>query len=75
MLHWDTVWPNLVLVSELFLAYCCSLVLYRLFFHPLRRFPGDKLAAICGWYWDLNASDPDHFGQLHQKYGMFSLSL
>ncbi len=50
--------------------------MYRLLFHPLHKFPGDKLAALTGWYreyYDL-VKDGDWVEQLqrlHHKYGEF----
>ena len=34
----------------LFLAYSIFLITYRLFFHPLRHFPGSKICAATLWY-------------------------
>jgi hypothetical protein len=34
----------------LFLAYSAVLITYRLFFHPLRHFPGSKICAATLWY-------------------------
>lgn len=34
----------------LFLAYSTVLITYRLFFHPLRHFPGSKICAATLWY-------------------------
>lgn len=60
------------------LGYGLWLVVYRLVFHPLARFPGPKLAAASYWY-DLyydwfagpefgkSASNIEH---LHDRYGM-----
>ena len=63
-------------------AFCIMLlhwvaqIIYRLFVHPLSRFPGPKLAAATGWYeayFDLLVKDGGQFmfeiKRLHQKYG------
>jgi hypothetical protein len=58
-----------VLLAGLVFFYLGSLILYRLFLHPLCKFPGEKLAAVSGWYWDYHASEADYFERLHRKYG------
>ncbi|RPB01360.1 cytochrome P450 [Choiromyces venosus 120613-1] len=55
-------------------AYLVLLVFYRLYLHPLRRFPGPSLAAATGWYagyWDLHMSGHmvKHLVDLHREYG------
>jgi hypothetical protein len=57
--------------------YALGLVFYRLFLHPLRNFPGPKLAAASYWYdfyYDvLDGPHPGrmmyHVEELHKTYG------
>lgn len=56
-------------------TYYVSLVLYRLFFHPLALFPGPKIAAISRWYeayYDvaLKGQYTRKIEDLHRSYGM-----
>ncbi|KAF2452465.1 putative benzoate 4-monooxygenase cytochrome P450 [Lineolata rhizophorae] len=57
-----------------FLAYVLCLYVYRLFFHPLARFPGPKLAALSNWYEFyhevvLQGKFTAHVKELHKQYG------
>lgn len=54
--------------------YFVTLALYRLYLHPLARFPGPKLAAITRLYegyYDLYQSGQYTFkiAELHRQYG------
>ena len=49
-------------------------LLKRLVFHPLARFPGPKLAAATWWYMTYyevfkDGAFVDHLEELHKKYG------
>lgn len=69
--------PLLGLLATTLCCYLVSLAIYRLYFHPLSKFPGPKITALTGWYAFYN--DVILKGQyyhkileMHQKYGMFS---
>ncbi|RAH83811.1 cytochrome P450 monooxygenase [Aspergillus japonicus CBS 114.51] len=54
------------------LVYGCALALYRLFLHPLSRYPGPRLAILTDWYVLYYAWRGDLHKQVqqwHAKYG------
>jgi hypothetical protein len=64
-------WP--MLVGAVF-AYYGTLTFYRLFLHPLARFPGPRLAAVSRWYegyYDvvLGGQYTPKIAKLHKIYG------
>lgn len=60
-----------------------ALVLYRLYLHPLARFPGPTLAAATGWYETyhqlFNGPQGGRFKfvieELHKKFGKTKMQL
>ncbi|KAJ5413640.1 hypothetical protein N7509_000267 [Penicillium cosmopolitanum] len=62
----EKTWLSLVIVV------ICSRFIWRLFFHPLSRFPGPKLAAISNLpyvKWSLNGELHTKIQKLHDRYG------
>lgn len=60
--------------AAVWLAYVVFGAIYRLFFHPLSRFPGPRLAALTRWYeFYYDVVKPGQFiwkiESLHEKYG------
>lgn len=69
-----TLLHSIGLGLALFLTYILLLAIYRLFLHPLRHFPGSKLAALTSWYEAYYDVYP-HVGQftlrvadMHKRY-------
>ncbi|KAI1085078.1 cytochrome P450 [Whalleya microplaca] len=54
------------------LAYWISVAVYRMYFHPLAKYPGPKLAAMTNWAFNYNYLKGDIVpwqDELHKKYG------
>ncbi|KAJ8123663.1 hypothetical protein ONZ43_g442 [Nemania bipapillata] len=65
---------TLVIASSYFGGLYSSLVLFRVFFHPLRNFPGPLGCKVSSAWFATYTRKQDAFRQLlklHQKYGQF----
>ncbi len=60
------------------IIYCLAVTFYRLFLHPIARFPGPKSAALTRWYefyYEIvqQGQMTFHIQDLHKKYGRLFL--
>ena len=67
-----------ITASFTYIFYLLGLVIYRLYFHPLAKFPGPKYAAISRWhefYYEVVKKGQFTFKvqELHKQYGMSPL--
>lgn len=68
--------PLLCLV--VYVAYLLARAVYRLYLHPLAKFPGPKTAAVTTWYEAyyeivLRGQYYKQISKLHDQYGRFTL--
>lgn len=57
-------------LSGSLVAHALVTIIYRLYIHPLSRFPGPRLAAMTGLYeMYYAASFDDEIDRMHQQYG------
>jgi hypothetical protein len=83
MVFLGNIRPSLALpLTALFvsLIYLIGLAIYRLYFSPIAKFPGPKLAALSRWYefyYDviLQGQFTFHIQELHKKYGRLTFIL
>lgn len=74
--HPPSILPAVALIAAVaYLLYGIGLVVYRLYFHPLAKFPGSRLAAVTYWYeayYEIVKTGKFTFkiSELHDKYGM-----
>ena len=62
-------------IAGIWCLHLVGVAIYRLYFHPLARFPGPKLAALTKWYEFyyevvLKGQFTFHIDDLHKKYGI-----
>ena len=63
-------------LAGLYLLYGLALIVYRLYLHPLAKFPGPRLAAATSWYevyYDVYLSGKfrNKIKDMHSQYGTY----
>ncbi|KAL7759598.1 hypothetical protein ACKLNR_009688 [Fusarium oxysporum f. sp. zingiberi] len=59
-------------ITFLFFCYVAAVVVYRLYFHPLAKYPGPfwaRISAVPAYYYTLRQDRHIWFWQLQEKYG------
>ena len=72
--RYSTIMLVIVWSALIWLAYVVFSAIYRLYFHPLSRFPGPRVAALTRWYeFYYDVIKPGQFiwkiESLHKRYG------
>ena len=68
----------LVSLAGIFVTYLITTAVYRLYFSPLAKFPGPKLAAVTLWYefyYDVvkRGRYTWRIAEMHKQYGKYRL--
>ncbi|KAI1501223.1 cytochrome P450 [Biscogniauxia marginata] len=66
-------WQGLIVILSLYTIYHIALVIYRIWFHPLSKFPGPKHLAATNliWMWKsyITGTSQLELKKLHRQYG------
>ncbi|TID15340.1 putative secreted glycosidase [Venturia nashicola] len=64
--------PIVAILTATAVLYPIGYMIYNVFFHPLRKFPGPWIAAATPWYYAysvMTGRQASHNSALHKKYG------